>query len=444
MGHVEKSSTAKRRRLHKRTIAVVFLFVLLPWILIAIPKTSVEGAGTTGLNINHSVYGWPLVHLESTEYRVTGNWVNGIFYSGQMPPGLDLAEKARDAAATFAQDKKPFQLNLRLERDEDWHAQWSLETGYWSDLSNWPVLKMGTHFTPRYVGMLLNLICLALLALIVAAVCEFKIRRHQRLLKFSMANLFIGIALLAVCVAWMVQVQREKVGVEALQALARKSGSSLWHIETNYQARFSLVVSQLLNHGKYPWVTTPFFRQVKSGRITVDLDEGSDLQEIESIAKGALEAHHSIDLRVFNFNPDRQRMLNLMDRATVVALYLDFDTYDWIGQEVEDEKPEEERKRSGVEVDLVFDLRNLEEIRLGLDPAISQVEQLEPFLGLPSLKWASISGLSAEGAEFIFETKTKWPQVMLFAYLDGVPDELKQKLESQFEEHLPSLGGGVF
>ena len=72
------------------------------------------------------------------------------------------------------------------------------------------------------------------------------------------------------------------------------------------------------------------------------------------------------------------------------------------------------------------------------DKTISQREQLQPFVGLPSLRWASVSGLSTKRAEFILETKTKWPKVMMFgSMMDEVSEELKEKLESEFEEEIP-------
>jgi len=42
----------------------------------------------------------------------------------------------------------------------------------------------------------------------------------------------------------------------------------------------------------------------------------------------------------------------------------------------------------------------------------SQEEQLQPFVGLPSLKSVRIFDLSIEGAEFILRTKEQWPEDM--------------------------------
>ena len=69
--------------------------------------------------------------------------------------------------------------------------------------------------------------------------------------------------------------------------------------------------------------------------------------------------------------------------------------------------------QSGFKVDIDIDISKLESLELNLEPMISQVEQLQPFVGLPSLKTANISGLSTEGAEFILSTKEQWPEDMI-------------------------------
>lgn len=436
---------AKRWRVHKRTIVVVFCVVLLPWILIAIPGTDVGGAGTTGLNISHHQHGWPWVHLESTEYDISGNWFNGKFFPGQMPLGLDLAESAKKAAASFTEDKSPVQLNLRLERD-DANAEWLGEYGYWSDISNWPVWKLGTHYTPRYLGLGLNLISLGLLAWGIAALCEYQIRRHHRLLRFSLANLLTGMALLGVATAWIVHMYHENAAEirikDSLQTLYDRD-AELAYFQVDYEARFPPIVSQLLNHGMHPWGAEPIFRKVKSGRIEFRLDSDNDPETIRKITKLATQTQYSVHLNVIDFCPQRQRMLHSLDGINVETMYLDFDSYDWLSDEFGDEQTdgqwEQARKRAGFKVDLDIDMSELKELRLDLDWTISQADQLRQFMGLPSLEEASISGLTAEGAEFILKTKSRWPKAMEFYYSDDVSEKLRQELESEFDADL--IGG---
>ena len=202
----ELGSAKKKRWIHKRTIAVVLCVVILPWVLIAMPGTLDTGDNVSGRNIYHLVHGWPFVHLEITHHLKAGNLEEGRYRLSRLPWGTDATKTAKEAAALFTKGRSPFQLNLRVEKDP-YRAHWLGKVSFWSDVSNWPALKTGVHLTPRYFGMLLNLLCLALLAAMVAALCERRIRRHGRLLKYSLAILLIGIALIAATCAWITAIQ---------------------------------------------------------------------------------------------------------------------------------------------------------------------------------------------------------------------------------------------
>ena len=54
-------------------------------------------------------------------------------------------------------------------------------------------------------------------------------------------------ALLAFCIAYVVQMHRESDAQETLEALARDEGSGVAHNDTEFQSRFPIIVSQLLN-----------------------------------------------------------------------------------------------------------------------------------------------------------------------------------------------------
>lgn len=73
MSQSTTAKSAKRRRLHKRSIAVAFFVVLLPWILVAIPSTVVGLGGSTGSEIIHSVHGWPFVHFGNQNEMAKGD-----------------------------------------------------------------------------------------------------------------------------------------------------------------------------------------------------------------------------------------------------------------------------------------------------------------------------------------------------------------------------------
>jgi len=126
----------------------------------------------------------------------------------------------------------------------------------------------------------------------------------------------------------------------------------------------------------------------------------------------------------------------------LVHIDLDFDAYDWLHREFGNAhlRWEQALKRSDFKIDLGLDLSNVETICLELDWTIPQSEQLQPFIDLPSLKAASISELSVEGAKYILESKTRWPKSMEFYFQDDVPEKLREKLELEFEvDHVDDL-----
>ena len=323
----------KGRRVHKRTIAVVLCVVIFPWVLIAIPGTLDTGGQVSGWNIYHLLHGWPFVHLESTHYQNVGNSEEGRYRLSRLPWDMDKATSAKEAAAIFTKGQSPAQLNLRLEK-ERYRPHWIGKVGFWSEGSSWPALKTGVHFTPRYVGVLLNLFCLALLVSIVAALCERRIRRHERLLKYSLANLFIGTALIAVACAWIARMHLDHAAQarvdDQLQTISSekfKDNNELYYFSKSHESRFPLIISQLLNHGKHSWGAVPFFRQVKSGHVMVRISKESDLDRLKRIASLVSPNEYSVELDLNNFNSKTQKMLNALDGANLVSLSLSFGDY---------------------------------------------------------------------------------------------------------------------
>ena len=442
----------KRWRIHRRTIAVVFCVVLLPWILIAIPGTVISSAGSSYSGSSHVVYGWPFVHLESARYSASGDWVNGKFVLGRRPKDSDLALEAAKSAAGYSEGRSWVEPNLRLGR-RDFAVGWLGEIGYWSELANWPAPEAGTHFTPRYIGLVLNLIAVVLLAGVVVGLCEYRIRHRHRLLRYSLASLLIVMALFGIAITRILRTHQEialQSGLnDALEAVCGQPNSPVNSFYVDYSDRFPLIVSQLFNHGKHPWGTIPMFRKIKSGNIVIYLNVDVDSQKLASINELAIATQYALHLSVANFSPQRQRMLETLGGGNIETLDLNLDSYVWLnekfGNEQFDGQWEDFRKQAGFKVNLDFDMSRLKEVRLYLDGTMSQKEQLKPFVGLPALRSASISQLSTEGAEFVWETRTKWPKSMEFpvfsdSFFDESCDELQEKLESEFEWD-PELAG---
>lgn len=303
--------------------------------------------------------------------------------------------------------------------------------------------------TPRYAGAVLNLICVVLLAVVVAALCEYRMRRHGGLLKFSLANLFIATLLLAICIAWTVQEHQQNVlqeqfnrELDELIAQAETRGDS-FSTYLEYESRFPLIVAQLLNFGKYPWGRFPNFCRVESGILSVVLNETSSPKFVSKITELAGATEYLVELEVMKFSPERVRMLKAFRNAKIVSLNISFDARYWLYDELGSGVSEatKSRKLTELKVDLDIDMSNLKAVDLYLDETISQTDQLRQFMGLPKLEEAFLSGLTNEGAKFILENKTRWPKAMQFDLLYDVSEELRQELESEFDAELI---GGVF
>ena len=94
--------------------------------------------------------------------------------------------------------------------------------------------------------------------------------------------------------------------------------------------------------------------------------------------------------------------------ANVVDLTIGFEAYDWvyqvIGDELNESDWEEAVRLANLKLAFKINFPNLERLTLKLDSALGQIDQLKPFVGMPSLE-GKIFNLSKEGAEFILKTK---------------------------------------
>lgn len=119
MSQPEKAVLPKRRRLHKRTVVVVLCCVILPWVLIAIPRTTVSAGGSSMSGSSHGFHGWPFVHLESTEYSFSQYWLK--MNPGKVPSELlDLDKQAQKSATRYVENSNTIQLNLRHRELSSW------------------------------------------------------------------------------------------------------------------------------------------------------------------------------------------------------------------------------------------------------------------------------------------------------------------------------------
>ena len=145
------------------------------------------------------------------------------------------------------------------------------------------------------------------------------------------------------------------------------AGHIFFHVD--YETRFPLVVSQLLNHGKHPWGDTPFFFRVKSGEIQLTLDEFVTA-DIDQITQLAIDSGYLIKLEVLNFNALRQQMLSKFDGANVYELSIDFNSEEWVYQAISDDDQitdwEEAKELANLKLDLNIKLPRLETLNIGI------------------------------------------------------------------------------
>ena len=95
-----------KRRIHRRTLAIVFCFVILPWFLVAIPGKRSNALETAGSENVAYMHGWPFLHLVRTEAIVNWTRVNGEYVADRLPSQLELNE--------LAQKSVPDQPSLKL------------------------------------------------------------------------------------------------------------------------------------------------------------------------------------------------------------------------------------------------------------------------------------------------------------------------------------------
>ncbi len=424
----------RKRWVHKRTLAIVFCLVVIPWILIAGPGTRSGGGGTTGLNVTTRWHGWPFVQLESTHANVYGDWVNGKFIYGQMPPGLDLDELVRNWVDDRPVDWElpSFQLDLRVGEKGKW-----LDEGFWSEASNWPSWKPGWHLKFRPWGLICNLMIVLLIAAIVAIPFEYKIRRSRKLLRVSLKEVFAATAIVAIALGWGVREHsRSAADEQLLKKLESLETAEDLMFGFEGKLRFSLLFSQLLDHGKFPWGASRLFRRYEEGNVRIMLDNWVSPKSIASLARTLSGSRFSVELDVIEYDETDEEILEELDNLKVESLSIEFDCYDWVYQKIGEENAalswNAAKELAALKVDLKVKLLHLKELEIELSADLDQGDQLKPFCGLPALQTVEIRGLSETGAKYLLKTHTQWPSVMEVEFASEVSDELRTKLQQVF------------
>ena len=441
MPQQEISGDSSPRRIHKRTMLIVFFVVVLPWILVAVPGESTGGWGTTGSSREAFVHGWPFVHLDRTQATVSGSWVNKKFFPGRMPAGLDLRKLAKESA----REHPALRMDLRLNRKDSVYAFDAANPmlgTYWTNVKLWPLRGPGIYWEIRPLGLICNLLVLGLAGFLIGFIVERRIRSQGRLLKFSLKSLLALMALVSIAIGWVVgeysrfaSLQRDLTNIELMLPS---------HLNANFEGRFPRVVSQLFNHGHLPFVDPRFFVVLSRrdpGSLWVSLDDLADgeqatAEQIIVLNELNTDARLSIYLETWVYTRQIEEHLNGFDKAQVENLEIQFGVNLWVESfsDVEGYQGDffKDIELFGKSVNIIPDFPRLKVLRLHLCSELDQQSQLESFCGLESLEEVELSGLSQPAIDFLWKTREKWPRNITLEFEHDVNDESRDRLVQYF------------
>lgn len=438
---IERENSPRRKRwVHKRTLAVAFCVVVIPWILVAVPGEQYGGGGTSGITVTNRQHGWPFVHLSSThveiyDVEIYGNW-------GQLPPDIDANEIAANYSqhSFFAPDtnlNNSPQLNLRLHRNNPW---WEDQPGFWSEGSNWPSWRYGWHLEFRPWGILCNFLFVGFVMVMVAIAVEFRIRRWGKLFRYSLKTTLVMVVIVAALLAYVISEHSKSAHEERhLQALKKLETDEIIYLHVEYQSRFPLLFSQLLNHGNFPWGNSMMFRQTRECLVSLHLDDSNTPEQVSQITKTLADSNTLVSVDMSHVENDTfARMLDELGKTNIHRLDIRFECYEWVYKKIGARFHDLDWEQAVKMADLKFETKNrfqhLESLILELDSALKHPEILQHFCDLPALQKVRIYDLSESGARYILQTRTRWPKNSIFDFAEDVSDDLKSRLQQAFPD----------
>ena len=424
-------STQRKHRIHKRTLAVVFCLAIIPWILVSVPGEVIGGGGTSGLDITQRQHGWPFVHLHSARVEIYGNWMQNL------PKPVVDEFIAGSLQGTFLDSdcNKSLQLNLYIHRASYWFDDHS---GFWLEPSNWPAWNPNWKLSFRPLGLLCNFLFVGFVVTIVGIPVEIRIRRQGRLFKFSLkttlAIVVIAAMLLAFGVSEHSKSSREEQNLQALEKLEAEEICFVDYVE--YQSRFPLLFSHLLNNGKFPWGDSMMFRKISKCSISLYDVNLKSSEQISGLAPLLANSNVFVLMDVYIENDSSTRMLDVLSESRIVELNIHFDCCDWVYQKIGPANEHLDWDQAVKLADLKFETKNrfrhLESLSLIFDSGLNQKEVLKHFRDSPALNRVRIYQLSEVGASYILQTRSRWPKTSVFECADEVSKELKLKLKKAF------------
>ena len=407
--------------LHKRTIAILFLFVAVPWYFICIPETRLSNETSLSSELFRCVSGWPMVHREG--YRVAEEMSD--------LEALSLSEQTKGLLT------ETDLLNLRFERQNR-----TLTQPYITNAFSLPDPTTSYRWIPQ--GIIINALVFLAALILVWMLAEWRIRRRGRLIPFPLVSLPAALVLIGGLIFWLLETQQiEKLRYDTAKQFENYTSPGIDSIVLHEdETVLPLLISQLLNHGD------PF--------INIDSDQPGFYRIVSG--KASLIVYHD----PYSLDPQSEIIDDCKTMAIPVDLTVDYcERGVWYSQQLE---------QAGVsvqELDVNFNifegkkrvpadvLAAAEQQRLfpdmkfpdvitasiSLSPFFDQASQLQPFFRASALEKIHIQNINVEGAQFILENKTSFPQASTFDFSDDVPKAIVEEIEEAFDS--PSLDGFV-
>lgn len=289
------------------SIATALLFIVPPWILVAVPGEDL-GKGTFGsCTIRH--HGWPLTHQQSAKIRFTNK--QRAFYSsspdwdssnlaGQQ---LENCIKKRPGAYESAGDQY-----LRQIKDQRIFPNVSR---FWTDVRNWPISEStdGWAWKIKWGGMIGNLAIIAAVIWLIAMLIDRRIRRRRNWLSFSLFEFVIVLTVVGVAIAVITsEYHRATREHQLVGTLLGSSRSGRIERKTPFLPR---VLFNLFDHrASLPRSSIPLFAPVESFFASPGSLDPKDLAECD----------FPVGWDLGKISMDDVRFLQSIDRTTTEQL----------------------------------------------------------------------------------------------------------------------------
>ena len=251
------------RRIHKTTLLILLLFVIGPWVLVAIPgqadKDRLEAFGDSMNGRLDMVHGWPAVHLTSSKFNM-GFPENHSLGTSSGSPEKHLKPRPPEKLFDWAFDHREV------------HSFQKVPESFWSNVNRWPTryaYNTSMNDEIRFLsavawrGLLINIVFVGGACLVVVWLCERRVRRRGSLFKFTIAESLLVVFAVCCLFAWIRDCnQKSKVSHATISAFQRDvSGaaflsSGMPEIRPKYRQAIPRVVARLVDNP----VSLPFFK----------------------------------------------------------------------------------------------------------------------------------------------------------------------------------------